>query len=248
MEGRIQYLPLDIQNIIREEYPYFARLSKQYYSGEKQLQRLCNKRISKREFINYINIYQPEYFYAYYENDEIYYVLEGSLTEQGYQIKTYIIKIERSKLTEQIILEIETPIYTKNMEDYLLYVDELDYDLVTTYNIVKNLRKICKNGKQFVMKEFDIHLHMNTGPCNLDSLMNKIKTCIYLISNEMIITNKVRLQIFIVPLHITVRNMIFYNEQYGYIDEKLNNTIDYLFMVYNDRLSVVEDYIGQIED
>ena len=230
----IQHLPLELQSIIREETPIYARLSKTQVVGDKRLKQLCYKNISKREFLNYIDMYQPEHFMMYDHST----IFEGVLHLEDYIITTYAIMINNKiKISKEYLQNIY------DLEEYVMNLEDLYYDIITTYTIHKYLRTQCDN-KDFIINEFNQHINME-GNTDLTRLFNQMKTCIYLISNNIMI-NHYDIKIFMVPLSVMTRDLDF-DDDGNYIGNKvnLNNAFDYLDEIYNMELPTIVEFISR---
>lgn len=235
MNQRISRLPLEIQSIIREETPIYARLSKSEVVGEKRLRQLCDQDISKQEFLNYIKIYQPDHFIMYSDNND-FVVFVADLYGDNYIITTYTVRgNNRIQFSSKYIQDVY------DIEEYVMALDDLYYDINTTYTIWKYLRTVCDNN-DYIKDQFNKHINMN-GVTDLNILLNQIKTCIYLVSNEVLI-NKTDLKIFMIPLTLNFRNLTFdrYGNYTGY-DIDLDNAYNYLNEIYHMTFPLINDYI-----
>lgn len=248
-------LPLEIQSIIRDEMPTFSRLSHIHVAGKHIIEKLCNKDIGKLEFLNYIYLYEPDYFIIYMEENDNYYVLEGIKYNNNYYNKNayyniipYSVKINNESLyTKRITMKKEggQHLLIDDLHDYIMNLGNLYYDILTTYTIYKHLRKECNylDDKFYIKTQFNKHI-INEGNTDFDMLYNQLKICMYLVSNDMIIKNHLDFIIFVIPNQDLINHLIF-DKNNTYIGDNIDfiNVQDFLDEIYDMTIEDVENFI-----
>ncbi len=216
METALKKLPLEIQTLIREELPNYSQLSKKYHAGEKRLPNLCMKPISKKEFIDYIYVWQfwhRKKFMFYTEYNDYYHIYEVTYDNNHY----YDILIHSLDLHNLKIIRDKERIY--DLEDYIENFENITFDLFITNHIIL-LRKKC-DVNQYLQNELYKHI-------NMDNQLNQIKTCLYIVSNAVLIDKK--------PFSIFTGSLKFE------MDHNREELDQYLIDIYNKVLLKLQLY------
>lgn len=266
MESYIPHLQEDVQNIIREELPYYAKLNKKYYAGSKIISKLCYKDISKKEIINYIIKYSPIYIPLFYEKDEIFSIIDIIKNGNTYNIITHTVSTTVSTSGNSKI-NVNTDTTNNNFEiyqiiDYIMEFDKLYVDLFTTFNIIKHMRKQCLNVKDVMINFLNNHVIIN-GKNHLEFILNTIKSSLLLFvtrknininsnSNYTTYINNTGMYsnnwIGIIALVIALKNKSIKAEfiNGNYYNDKSYRLMNYLEDNYNSNIVIVEDFINNL--
>lgn len=215
----LQKLPFEIQDAIRQEVPAFYRLNKSEIVGNNILSILCNKPISIRDMDNYVRKYKPSQVVIFYESKNKY-------TISAFKNKSllyYTLNTDHMSISSVSNFDI----FASTLRDYLskMWHVNIEYDLLTYYNFIKKMRKECHPD---MISYFNNHIHMNT-------LINKIKTCLYLICNYNLIIGKDLEK----ELSSFQMNMLVIKHD----NEKFNI---YLDNIYNSYYPIIIDYISKL--
>lgn len=212
---------MEIQDIIREEIPFFYRLSKSKTIGNNMLTTLCNEPITIREMEKYVLKYKPSYIMVFFEYNNLYTITE--FNKKGYQY--YNLNIEHKNImsgsTSFGLLE-------TNLSDFLWKnrKRELQYDILTYYDFYKKMRKECHSN---IIQYFNSNINMST-------LTDKIKTCLYLLSQYQLIMGIKNLDKELRSFQIKMMN--HHSEDF---DRYLND-------IYNRYYPIIYDYISIYND
>lgn len=201
MEEYISQLPLELQQSILTDIPRYRRLGTRQYAGENRLRQLCNKKISKKEFYSYIDEFEPRSFIIFINYNNIYYGLEVlpiyGLEDIYYTILEHKLSIDNNQPNSPIGIKLETnekELYAEDFEDLInIYnYNDINYDIVTTNNIIKNYRNECYN---LINNYNQLHLtnNLNTNivdvndGSDLNVIYNNLKNNFYLFYNTKMI-------------------------------------------------------------
>jgi len=249
MESYIPHLPLELQTHIRTELPSYARLSKNEYSGINNLRYLCYKDISKKEFITYIQEYQPDHFTIFYEKDDNYYIMDFVKNVDYYRIHLHVLK---SNKLNNIILENQLPIdnqtdeiHIDNINDYIISLGYIDYDLVSTYNIINNMRKGCNNIQSVMRYVLDKHLSKKETDNDLEDMLNNINNYVYIKSAyNKLLPDKSSVYSVTFGLKAMTRKALFANG--NYYNKASNDLREWLHDIYDEKLKQVDEFINNL--
>lgn len=190
----ITLMPLDVQNLIRNE-TRFTRLNKTIVSGVNHLPHLARRKITKQEIIHYINSL-PKYVVLFTHT----YVIELKFINNMYNIFGCLINN-----TSLNVNHIQTSIDLNQIHLFINQLDDVDYcDIFTTHAIYLLRKELLYNNidiKKIIMEEYNNHINYD------DNFINKMNTCIYIVSNiEQ--HNKFNIRTFLVPLKVDLSNFI----------------------------------------
>jgi hypothetical protein len=184
MEPYITQLPLELQQHILEEIPEYTRLSHNIVSGQNYLN--CYKDITRNEFLNYLNEYNPQQFFIYVDNINQYNIIHGTFlqsTRHKYTTTIYTINYHSP----------DTPImkqtYSYSFEHYLhLPNTKISFDLITSQHIYL-LRRECKaiNVKNYLNYQINQHLSDLIENNIIIDFITKVKNLCYILSNTTMI-------------------------------------------------------------
>ena len=248
MEQYLPYFPEEIQVHIRNELPSYAKLNKKEYSGINNLRYLCYKDISKNEFISYIQEYQPKYFPIFSMEENGYVIYDHIKNEGYYEIITHTVSTDnksRIEVSTDASYSKDNIINVDEIYDYIMSFDNIEYDIISIYNIISIMRKECRNIKSIITYMLNKHIRMDDGNNDLEITLNKIKTCLYIVSCSEILKNRAYgLRIFIVPLKISANKAEFtnkanYNPSSYYLEK-------YLKMIYDQERPTIDIFLDTL--
>lgn len=178
-------LPLELQNKILDEIPEFTRLSKNTVSGIKHLKSLHSKTITKKDINTYISKFKPDRYFCYYidKNKNIFVILEN-YWEFGYYRTIY----HNFNYGDEITINIRNNLTPY----YIINENNMCYDIKTTYNIYKYLRKEYINLNETVLNVFNNTLEKYRTD---NEFTSKIIQTNYLYSNLLNINDHKRLSV-----------------------------------------------------
>jgi len=189
-------LPLELRSKILDEIPQFTRLNKNKTAGKNHLNSLYSKNISSDEFEKYINHYKPNKYFYYYKYDNKFIIAENYWEFGFYRTVYHHYYDDNNEITIQIRNKL-------NNNDHYNY-DMIQYDLCTTYNIYKHLRKEYVDINKVILNYFNENLiKYRTN----NEFINKIIETSYVYSNKLNINDSKRLSVLTTSLSHMLKNM-----------------------------------------
>lgn len=188
-------LPIELQTRILDEIPQFTRLSKTRVAGKNYLDHLSKKNIIKTEFIRYILIYKPRYFYIFKKYSYKYYIYRVTLSLHlipTYYINTYIV----AQNSTEILFDTEEYVDNSFVDGVIGLINKLKgnvfYDITTTIDIYQKFRTECINCKAILLEK------INRFTCNyrniiepypdlvgdISTILTNIKIYLYIACND----------------------------------------------------------------
>ena len=250
MESYLPYFPEEIQGHIRNQLPSYAKLSRNEYSGSDNLKYICYKDISKNEFITYIQEYKPNHFTIFYQEDDNYNIMDFNRDEDCYKI---YIDILNSNGYNNITLETILPdnnqvgrINIDNIDDYIMSLGHINYDLISIYNIINNMRKGCNNIKSLMRDFLDRHLHKVQPKSLLESILNNIKDYVYITSAyRQLFPDRGLGRSVVLGLKGMIRRTFNY-DNYNTNNLNTHKLIEFLNSSNDDRIKAVNEFINNL--
>lgn len=189
-------IPLEIQQEIYDRVPEYTRVSKNRYVGKNVFKNQCSSPITKSELIKYLKQFKVDHFIIYsYNALDTEFVID--LFELRPETKWNPMNFSFYKQTSNIIQlgEVSPGILKFQyvslvVNNYMPFNEIPDYDdfyldIITTFNIVKNMRKECENIKLQLNKNYIRHSinqvlkKLPIGKTNYDVIFSELVKLIY---------------------------------------------------------------------
>lgn len=202
-------LPLEIQQHIRRQVPKFTRLSRNDYVGEDILIEKCYSPVTEEEILHYLQEFNVESFIIFSQDDyhdnlfniDLFQLNEpvgDVLTALGIFFKSktyrrirYVLNMEEDFF--EVVTHFSTWYNRVRVDDVMKDYNQFYCDIVTSYDIVKHLRKECdiipQFNKKFVQHSIDNIIKINKfnrhwrKDEDYDLIFSKIIKTIYLFTN-----------------------------------------------------------------
>lgn len=115
-----------------DNIPHFTHLSKTEVAGKNHLKTLHSKNISSDEFHKYLKLHNPDKYY-YYKGENVLTIFEICFGFGFYRIIYHNFYYNQNEITIHVT--------NKWINNFTYDASMITYDLSTTYNIYKILRK-----------------------------------------------------------------------------------------------------------
>lgn len=252
MEKEFNKLPLEMRSNILKYNPYMQRLNKPLRESTKRYfyEQYCDYPISKKEFVNYVNVFKPEQFAIFVKSDN-YKVLLFNYDEERdqYEVDYYLLSVQASDV-EEFIISYDYTQYQNDSFDNLMrtfahnYKYEISYDVQLSINILKE--RSCDivdpyypynyMKRQFI-KEVSVHRHGS----DLDQTYELITTLWYMIVSYNI-WNRSNVEEELETIFFNLDNVIF--DSLGHLlDEDNTEHMNVLNEQYDVNFDLISNHI-----
>lgn len=191
LKEQFNELPIEMQSNILRFNPHMRSINKTFYHTTKQYyyDEYCQLPISKHEFINYINEYEPEQFAMFVDKGDTYkMLLFTSFGDMSYQMMIMTFSENNVDIDEYKIIFDYSHFNIHQFKDLLFTIEHnfkypYYFDVQLTKNIVK--QRSCYNINQqyaddYINNYLQKFIHVNEYASDMDNIFDLIKKSFYL--------------------------------------------------------------------